>query len=38
VAEAVLWATTLPPHVNINRIEMMPTCQAAAGFAVHRSG
>ena len=36
VAEAVLWATTLPPHVNINRIEMMPTCQAPAGLAVHR--
>lgn len=37
VAEAVLWATTLPAHVNINRIEMMPTCQAPAGLAVHRS-
>ncbi|HLO78916.1 MAG TPA: SDR family oxidoreductase [Magnetospirillum sp.] len=37
VAEAVLWATMLPPHVNINRIEMMPTCQAPAGLAVHRS-
>ncbi|MGE5476156.1 MAG: SDR family NAD(P)-dependent oxidoreductase [Bacteroidales bacterium] len=36
VAEAVLWATTSPPHVNINRIEMMPTCQAPAGLAVHR--
>ncbi len=36
VAEAVLWATMSPPHVNINRIEMMPTCQAPAGLAVHR--
>lgn len=36
VAEAVLWATMAPPHVNINRIEMMPTCQAPAGLAVHR--
>lgn len=36
VAEAVLWATTLPAHVNINRIEMMPTCQAPAGLTVHR--
>lgn len=36
VAEAVLWATMLPPHVNIDRIEMMPTCQAPAGLAVHR--
>lgn len=38
VAESVLWATMLPPHVNINRIEMMPTCQAPAGLAVHREG
>ncbi|MBC7952612.1 MAG: SDR family oxidoreductase [Rhodospirillaceae bacterium] len=37
VAEAVLWATTLPAHVNINRMEMMPTCQAPAGLAVHRN-
>lgn len=37
VAEAVLWATSLPAHVNINRMEMMPTCQAPAGLAVHRS-
>ncbi|MBC7953908.1 MAG: SDR family oxidoreductase [Rhodospirillaceae bacterium] len=37
VAEAVLWTTTLPAHVNINRMEMMPTCQAPAGLAVHRS-
>jgi 3-hydroxy acid dehydrogenase/malonic semialdehyde reductase len=37
VAEAVLWATTLPPHVNINRIEMMPVSQAPAGLTVHRT-
>lgn len=36
VAEAVFWATSLPAHVNINRIEMMPVCQAPAGLAVHR--
>lgn len=36
VAEAVLWATMLPPHVNINRIEMMPVSQAPAGLTVHR--
>lgn len=36
VADAVLWAVKQPPHVNINRIEMMPTCQAPAGLAVHR--
>lgn len=36
VAEAVLWATSLPAHVNINRIEMMPVTQAPAGLTVHR--
>lgn len=36
VAEAVVWATALPAHVNINRIEMMPTCQAPAGLTVYR--
>jgi 3-hydroxy acid dehydrogenase / malonic semialdehyde reductase len=37
IAEAVFWAASLPAHVNINRIEMMPVCQAAGGLAVHRS-
>lgn len=36
IADAVFWATSLPAHVNINRIEMMPTCQASAGLAIHR--
>ena len=36
VAEAVYWAASLPAHVNINRIEMMPACQASAAFAIHR--
>lgn len=36
VAEAVFWAATQPPRVNINRLELMPTTQAAAGLAVHR--
>ncbi|CAA7613392.1 L-allo-threonine dehydrogenase, NAD(P)-binding [Magnetospirillum sp. LM-5] len=36
VAEAVVWAANLPAHVNINRIEMMPTCQAPAGLTVYR--
>ncbi|KIL98846.1 3-hydroxypropionate dehydrogenase [Paramagnetospirillum magnetotacticum MS-1] len=37
IAESVYWAASLPAHVNINRIEMMPVCQASAAFAVHRS-
>ena len=37
VAEAAAWAIGLPAHVNINRIEMMPTCQAPAALAVKRA-
>ena len=36
VAEAVFWAATLPPRVNINRIELMPATQGPGPFAVHR--
>lgn len=36
VAEAVVWASTLPRHVNINRIELMPTTQAPGPLQVHR--
>lgn len=37
VAEAVVWAATLPPHMNINRIEIMPTAQSFAGLSVERT-
>ena len=37
IAEAVAWVVALPPHVNINRMEMMPTCQAFAALAVKRN-
>ncbi|HXJ19011.1 MAG TPA: SDR family NAD(P)-dependent oxidoreductase [Polyangia bacterium] len=36
VAEAVHWVATLPAHVNINAIELMPVAQAYAGLAVAR--
>jgi 3-hydroxy acid dehydrogenase / malonic semialdehyde reductase len=36
IAEAVLWAATLPPHVNVNTIELMPVAQSFAAFQVHR--
>lgn len=36
IAEAVAWVIGLPAHVNINRMEMMPTCQASAPLAVKR--
>jgi 3-hydroxy acid dehydrogenase/malonic semialdehyde reductase len=37
IAEAVAWLVSLPAHVNINRLEMMPTCQASGPFAVKRN-
>ncbi|MEJ0062036.1 MAG: SDR family NAD(P)-dependent oxidoreductase [Alphaproteobacteria bacterium] len=36
VAESVFWAATLPPRVNISRIEMFPVTQASGPLAVHR--
>ncbi|MGO1117543.1 SDR family oxidoreductase [Rhodovibrionaceae bacterium A322] len=36
IAESIFFVATLPRHVNINRIEMMPTRQAFAPFQVHR--
>jgi 3-hydroxy acid dehydrogenase/malonic semialdehyde reductase len=36
VAESVFWAATLPAHVNINSIEMMPVSQSLAGLRVSR--
>ena len=38
VAEAVYWAASLPPHVNINVIEMMPVAQSFGPLAVAREG
>ncbi len=37
IAETVGWLVSLPQHVNINRVEMMPTCQAPGPLAVKRS-
>ena len=36
VTEAVYWAATLPPHVNVNTIELMPVAQSFAPFQVAR--
>ena len=36
IAGTIWWVATLPPHVNINTLELMPTNQSWAGFAVHR--
>jgi serine 3-dehydrogenase len=37
-AELFWWLANLPPHVNINTLELMPVNQSWAGFAVHREG
>ena len=36
IAETIFWIATLPPHLNINTIELMPVNQSFAGFAVAR--
>ncbi len=38
IAAMILWVAQLPPHLNINIMEMMPVNQSFAGFAVHREG
>ena len=37
IAESVAWVVGLPRHVNINRIELMPTCQAPAALQIKRA-
>jgi len=36
IAATIHWVATLPPHLNINRLEMMPTSQSFAGFQIAR--
>lgn len=36
IADAVFWVANLPPHVNVNRLELMPVNQSWAGFQVFR--
>ncbi len=36
IAEACAWCVNLPAHVNVNRMEIMPTAQSFGPFAVHR--
>jgi 3-hydroxy acid dehydrogenase/malonic semialdehyde reductase len=38
IAETIYWTATLPPHVNINTVEMMPTQQSFSPFQVAREG
>lgn len=37
IAEQIFWVATLPEHLNVNRIELMPVSQSFAGFQVARN-
>lgn len=36
IADQIHYVATLPPHLNINRLEIMPVTQSFAGFQVFR--
>jgi len=36
IAGTLYWVATLPPHMNINAVELMPVHQSFAGFQVFR--
>jgi len=36
IAESIFWTTTLPAHVNVNRLQLMATTQAFGPFDIHR--
>ena len=38
IADTIHWVATLPAHLNINAIELMPVSQSWAGFTVTRKG
>ncbi|CAM1000374.1 Putative oxidoreductase [Rhodanobacter sp. Root179] len=37
IADTIWWIANLPPHLNINRVEVMPVSQSAAGLQVART-
>lgn len=37
IAQTAYWVATLPPHINVNLIELMPTCQGFSPFNIKRS-
>lgn len=36
IAGAVLWVANLPPHMNVNRLEVMPVTQSWPAFQIFR--
>ena len=37
IAEAVSWVIGLPAHMNVNRLELMPTCQSPGPLTIKRA-
>jgi len=37
IAEVIYFCHALPPHVNINTVEVMPVCQASGPLVIHRT-
>jgi 3-hydroxy acid dehydrogenase/malonic semialdehyde reductase len=37
IAEVIYFCYSVPPHVNINTVEVMPVCQASGSLAIHRT-
>ncbi|CAN5677424.1 SDR family NAD(P)-dependent oxidoreductase [soil metagenome] len=36
IAETIWWVANLPPHLNVNRLELMPVRQSFAGLQIDR--
>ena len=37
IAEMLFWVAALPPHININALELMPVSQSWSGFQIARA-
>ena len=36
IADIIYWVTSVPSHVNVNTLEVMPVCQAWSALTVNR--
>ncbi len=36
IAEIIYWVNAMPAHVNVNTLEVMPTCQAWSALSINR--
>jgi serine 3-dehydrogenase len=37
IAQTLLWVASLPPHLNVNTLEIMPVSQSYAGFQISKT-